>query len=144
MTPDEGGTSGSTRRPVTVVAFIVLIVVVSLVRAIAASQPPEGFPEDRPLVIALMNFFRFLFPALLVTAVGVGLWHRLRWVWVTAIVWRLGDILQGAFNIWLNQPGTSYLSGEIGPYQGILPIAAGVLGCVLLLWPSTVRWIRAR
>ena len=142
----RGHTATATARPAAVAIFIVLAVIVHIARAFASDISSVGFPQERPLAVAAVNLFRFAFPTLFLVAMGVGLWNRLRWVWIAAIAWQLLEVSQGAFNIWINEYGPSFIIRftQIGFYHGALPIVAGVVGLILLLWPSTRRWMRSR
>ena len=134
----------TSRPPATVIAFVALVALLDLAQILASFRETLDFPLDGRPSLVFVNLFRFGFPLLFLFVVAVGLWNRLRWVWVAALAWQVLIVTQGTFNIWINEYDASYITRftQIGFWHGALPIAAGLLGLILLLWPSTRRWIR--
>ena len=99
-----------------------------------------GDPIDIPWNVTLLQF---VYGFLIVALVSYGLMQRGRFVWVAALVWQG---IQGAFGfITLNDNGWGNATeGQIPLYGGTVPLLVAVISFVLLLLPTTQRWVRGR
>lgn len=127
-------------RPILVLAAIWLL---DQLITFVVGRPTDRFgdPEDVEAIVTLLSFLQgFLVPVL----VALGLIYRMRFAWVIALIWQA---ISGAFGILtftLGSYGWNDVTSmsEAGFYGGALPIAIALISFVLLLLPSTQRWMR--
>ena len=83
---------------------------------------------------------------LVIALLAYGLMARARFVWVAALFWQAIRAGFGVINLTLNdyEPFDYTQFTGIGFYRIVLPIGVAVTSFVLLLLPTTTRWVRSR
>lgn len=130
------------RLPWTIPTLLVIWVLVELVDFFHDRQDRFGRPEGIEFTVA--EVLSFIYAFLIVALVGYGLIRGLRFPWLIALVWQG---LRGGFgvvNFVANDYPFDWFFGTNGiPLYGItIPIVTALVSFVLLLLPTTQRWVR--
>ena len=133
--------------PWTVIVLIVLWTVAQLLLYLHTRGQEARFPgadEPEGAIYTVAEVLGFIHRFLIVALMGHGLVRKLRFVWILAFVWQAVQAGFGIVNMVLNQyEASAYTTfSGIGFYGIVLPITVAVVSFVLLLLPTTQRWIR--
>ena len=131
--------------PWTVPAMIAIWSVVELVNWIREQQPrPFRSQEPTGIEFSIAELLHLVYALLIVALVGIGLLKGLRFAWVTALVWQTLRLGLGITIFAANGYAIDWLysGGTIQLYGITIPIVTAVVSFVLLLLPTTRRWVR--
>jgi hypothetical protein len=95
------------------------------------------------VAFGVARLFQLISPLLITALIVHGLLHRFRFVWAIAIALQLIKAGYGVINLVINDYPFRWILEvrQIPFYGGALPIAVGIVSLILLLLPTTQRWI---